>query len=196
MITSISITINYTCSRCHQAHVLCAWDCLAPACIMIEACADMACMTQAGKAIGMQLQTHYTMGQLTCGRAELFNLKQYVPQDVSQSLRGVCSQASCQGQKSFSGYSAHVITVVLYQPRQSVWQFRPKLCCKRLCKMQAISDTALLASFVSTASTVKCPLYAFMLSHLLLCFALDAADVGLVTRLPVDPRWLLATLGT
>ncbi len=52
---------------------------------------------QAGKAIGMQQQMHYTTGQVTCGRTELFNLKQYIPQDVLQSLRGVCRQAMRQG---------------------------------------------------------------------------------------------------
>ncbi len=127
---------------------------------MLGACADMVCMTQDGKAIGMQQQMHYTAGQLTCRRTELLNLKQYVPQDVLQSLRGVCRQAMRQGQKSFSGYSAHIITVVLYQPLQSVWQSRTELCCSRLRKVQTISDTAVLVSSVSTALTAKRPLCA------------------------------------
>ena len=120
MILNMDAAANYDCSSCHQAYDLCAWDCLIPECIIPDALADMACMTQAGKAIGMQQQMHHTVGQLTCGRTELFNLKQYIPQDVLQILRGVCRQAVRQGQKSFSGYSAHIITVVLYQPLQSL----------------------------------------------------------------------------
>jgi len=120
MTINIGVAANYDYSSCHQAYVLYAGDCLLPESIILDALADMASMTQTGKAIGMQQQMRYTMGQLTCGRTELFNLKQYVPQDVLQRLRRVCCQAVRQGQKSFSGYSAHIITVVLYQPRHSV----------------------------------------------------------------------------
>jgi len=97
MIININVAAKYDCSSCNQAYVVCAWDCLIPECIILDALADMACMMQAGKAIGMQQQMHYTTGQVTCGRTELFNLKQYIPQDVLQSLRGVCRQAMRQG---------------------------------------------------------------------------------------------------
>ncbi len=51
MTINIGVAANYDYSSCHQAYVLCARDCLIHECIMLEACADMACMTQDGKAI-------------------------------------------------------------------------------------------------------------------------------------------------
>lgn len=81
---------------------------------------------------------------MTCGGAELFHFQQDVPQDLLQSIRGVCCQGISQRQQRLGCNCMHIITLVLQQPgHTSMCLQQPQQMCLKTLVWLLLSFTAI-----------------------------------------------------